>query len=235
MRLSRDLDIVPDVNPNSRSRRLGQSPAMSDSFGERPIVVLRVIVTVIHNDTRHPLLRTGFRILGQFESGDATLCASSLTLASVQEGFVSISLKRVVLSGLIAGPIELVLKIIEGGLYLQSLFREAIEPVNPAWMANVVSASGRNGFLLIMLLLGVVHMYIYAAMRPRFDTRLATVVSAALAAGIVEALNWGIVGLIGIFTWWHICVEATLTIGNMLIAVYAGSMIYKDAPAGLRS
>ena len=77
MRLSRDLDIVPDVNPNSRSRRLGQSPAMSDSFGESPIVVLCAIVTIVHNDTRHPLLRTGFRILGQFESGGATFCASS--------------------------------------------------------------------------------------------------------------------------------------------------------------
>jgi hypothetical protein len=158
-----------------------------------------------------------------------------LTLASVQEGFVSISLKRVVLSGLIAGLIENVLKIIEGGLYLNSLFREAIEPVNPAWMANVGSPSGIIGFITITLFLGVFHMYIYAAMRPRFDTRLAAVVSAALAAGTVEALNWGIVGLIGIFTWWHICVEATLTMGNMLIAVYAGSTIYKDAPTGLRS
>ena len=148
---------------------------------------------------------------------------------------MSISLRRVVLSGLIAGPIELVLKIIEGALYLQALFRAAIEPVNPAWMANVASAPGMIGFIVITLLLGVFHMYIYAAMRPRFDTRLAAVVSAALAAGTVEALNWGIVGLIGIFTWWHICVEATLTIGNMLIAVYAGSMIYKDAPAGLQS
>ena len=69
-------------------------------------------------------------------------------------------------------------------------------------------------------------------MRPRFDARLAAVGSAALATGTVEALNWGLVALIGIFTWWHICVEATLTIGNMLIAIYAGSMIYKDAPGG---
>jgi len=145
---------------------------------------------------------------------------------------VSISARRVVLSGLIAGPIELVLKMIEGGLYLQSLFRAAIEAVNPALMANVGSAPGMIGFIVITLLLGICHMYIYAAMRPRFDARLAAVASAALATGTVEALNWGIVGLIGIFTWWHLCVEATLTIGNMLIAIYVGSMIYKDAPAG---
>ena len=53
---------------------------------------------------------------------------------SFRRGSVSISVRRVVLSGLIAGPIELVLKIIEGELYLNSLFRAAIEPVNPAWM-----------------------------------------------------------------------------------------------------
>ena len=85
------------------------------------------------------------------------------------------------------------------------------------------------GFITITLLLGLMHMYIYAAMRPRFRARLAAVVSAALAAGTVEALNWGIVGLIGIFTWWHICVEATMTVGNMVIAVFAGAMVYKDA------
>ena len=146
---------------------------------------------------------------------------------------MSISVRRVVLSGLIAGPIELVLKIIEGELYLNSLLRKAIEAVNPALMVNALGASGATGFIVITLLLGVFHMYIYAAMRPRFDARLAAVASAALAAGTVEALNWGIVALIGIFTWWHICVEAALTIGNMLIAVYAGSMVYKDAPAGL--
>ena len=145
---------------------------------------------------------------------------------------MSISARRVVLSGLIAGPIELVLKIIEGALYLQSLFRASIEPVNPAWIANVESAPGMIGFIVITLLLGVFHMYIYAAMRPRFNTRLAAVASAALATGTVEALNWGIVAGIGIFTWWHVFVEGTLTIVNMLIAIYAGSMIYKDAPEG---
>ena len=148
---------------------------------------------------------------------------------------MSISVRRVVLSGLIAGPIELILKIIEGELYLQSLLRKAIEPVNPAWMANIESAPGMIGFIVITLLLGVFHMYIYAAMRPRFDTRLATVVSAALATGTVEGLNWGIVAGIGIFTWWHICVEATLTLVNMLIAIYTGSLVYKDASAALPS
>ena len=142
---------------------------------------------------------------------------------------MSISVRRVVLSGLIAGPIEIVLKMIEGGLYLSSLFRDAIERVNPALMANALGASGLIGFVMITLLLGVFHMYIYAAMRPRFHARLAAVASAALAAGTVEALNWGLVGLIGIFTWWHICVEAAMTVGNMLIAIYAGSMVYKDA------
>ena len=71
---------------------------------------------------------------------------------------MSISVRRVVLSGLIAGPIETVLKMIEGGLYLNSLFRDAIERVNPALMANALGASGLIGFVTITLLLGVFHM-----------------------------------------------------------------------------
>jgi hypothetical protein len=148
---------------------------------------------------------------------------------------VSISVRRVVLSGLIAGVIELILKIIAGALYLDSLFRAAIEPVNPAWMANVGSTSGMIGFITINLLLGISAMYIYAAMRPSFDARFAAVVSATVAAWAVESLNWGIIGLIGIFSWWHICVEATITLGVMLIAVYIGSTVYRDGPAPLPS
>ena len=144
---------------------------------------------------------------------------------------MSINLRRVVLSGLFAGLIELVFKIIEGELYLNSLLRQAIEPVNPVWMANITSAPGMTGFVVITFLLGILHMYVYAAMRPRFNARLAAVASAALATGTVEGLNWGIVAGIGIFTWWHIFVEATLTITNMFIAIFAGSMIYKDAAA----
>ena len=145
---------------------------------------------------------------------------------------MSVSIRRVVLSGLIAGvTIELILVIIAGQLYLDSLLREAIEPINPAWMANVSSAPGMIGFIMINLLLGVSRMYIYAAMRPRFEARLAAVVSATLAAWTVEVLNWGIIGLIGIFTWWHICVEGMIRLGITLITVYTGSMVYKDAPA----
>ena len=90
---------------------------------------------------------------------------------------MGINVRRVVLSGLIAGVIELILKIIAGALYLDSLFRAAIEPVNPAWMANVGSTSGMIGFITINLLLGISAMYIYAAMRP-------------------SSLNCGIIGMI---------------------------------------
>ena len=143
---------------------------------------------------------------------------------------MSISVRRVVLSGLMAGAIELVLKIIAGAMYLDALFREAIERVDPALMANVGSTPGVIGFVTFTLLLGVSAMYIYAAMRPRFGTRLATVVSATLAAWAVESLNWGIVGLIGLFSWWHIGSEAMITLAIIFLAVYTGSMLYKDTP-----
>jgi hypothetical protein len=138
----------------------------------------------------------------------------------------------VALSGLIAGAIDLLLMGSTRGLYLESRFREAIERVNPALMENVTNNPARGiGFLTIQLLLGVAAMYTYAAMRPRFDRRLAAVVSAALAVSAVRSLNWGIVSLIGIFSWQHVAVESMMRLGVGLLAIYVGSLVYKDAPA----
>jgi hypothetical protein len=109
-------------------------------------------------------------------------------------------------------------------------FREAIERVNPALLENVNNTPRLIGFLTIQLLLGVAAMYIYAAMRPRFDRRLAAVVSAALSVSAVRSLNWGIVSLIGICPWQHVCVEATMRLGAGLLAIFVGSLVYKDAP-----
>ena len=106
------------------------------------------------------------------------------------------------LGGVIAGAIEFVLVAIAGRLYLDALFQEAIERLDPALMANISSVAGGIGFVTITLLLGISQMYIYAAMRPRFDGRVAAVVSATLAAWTVESLSWGLIGLIGIFSWW---------------------------------
>ena len=37
--------------------------------------------------------------------------------------------------------------------------------------------------------------------------------------------------MIGIFSWWRIGIEATLTLGIVLVAVYVGSLVYRDAHA----
>jgi len=138
---------------------------------------------------------------------------------------------RLMLSGLLAGVIEIVLKMIAGGVYLNASFTEEIGRVNPALLANMERPSGLVGFLAIHLLLGITTMFIYAAMSPRFETRRLRVVTAAVAAWAVESLNWGLVGLIGIFSWWRIGIEATVTLGIVLVAVYMGSLVYRDAHA----
>jgi len=146
---------------------------------------------------------------------------------------MAMNVGRLVLNGLLAGVIEIALEMIAGGLYLNANFNEEIGRVNPALLANMERPSGLIGFLTIHLLLGVSTMFIYVAMFPRFKARRAAVVSAAVAAWAVESLNWGLVGLIGIFSWWRIGVEATLTLGIVLAAVKAGSLVYKDAQTAL--
>ena len=140
-----------------------------------------------------------------------------------------INIARVVLGGLIIGATRLILGGLFRGLILVPLFGQEIRENHPSLISSVEATPGKIGMVVIMMLIGIVTMYTYAAMRPQFATRLAAVCSAAFAVWFLASLNWAITAVMGLFSWRHIIVECLLTLVTVLVATYLGSRVYPDA------
>jgi hypothetical protein len=142
---------------------------------------------------------------------------------------MAINAGRVVVGGLIAGVVRLIGGAVIRALIIGPLFLEQIKRNQPEMLAALESPAGRAQIVVLNLLMGIALIYMYAAMRPRFASRLATVVSAAIPAWLIASLVWGITAAMGFFSWPNVIVEALASLVMVLVAVYLGSSAYKDA------
>lgn len=141
---------------------------------------------------------------------------------------MAINAGRVFLGGLIAGVIRLI-----GGRFFRAqvigpLFFEELRRNQPEVLAAVDTTAARVEIVVINLLMGIALIYMYAAMRPRFASRFATIVSASIPAWFLATSTWGITAAMTLFTWPHVIVEACLTLITVLVAAYVGSSVYKE-------
>lgn len=147
------------------------------------------------------------------------------------ETIVAINTVRVVAGGLVAG----VIRLIGGGIMqrfaLAPVFEQEIRRNHPDLLATMQSGSAMAEMTALNLLMGITTIYIYAAMRPRFESRLASALSAGSATWCIAALNWCVAAVMGLFSWGHVALEAGITLITVLIATYVGSMIYPESDA----
>ncbi len=153
-------------------------------------------------------------------------CEARLTLS--RENLLRIHLARVVVGGLLAGSIRLIGGGLTRSLVLAPLFDQEIRQHHPALIPAMETASAKLGLVVLNLLMGITMIYMYAAMRPRFTTRFATVLSAALPAWLLATLNWFVTAYMRLFSWRHVVIESVLTLATVLVAVYAGARIYSE-------
>ena len=141
---------------------------------------------------------------------------------------MAINVSRVFLGGLIAGVVRIVAGAQVQTLVIGPLFLEEIARNHPGIAASVATTPGRIQFVAMNLLMGIATIYMYAAMRPRFASRFATVLSAAVPAWLLGTATWGITAAMGLFSWPNVLVQASLTFITVFVAAYLGSSVYKD-------
>ena len=139
----------------------------------------------------------------------------------------NISTGRVILGGIVAGIVSDLLGFVVDGVWLA-----------PRWNAGL-KALGHGpfapnqfiGFNLLGVACGVVAVWIYAAIRPRFGPGVVTAVKAGAAVWFVGTLlpNLGFMYLAGLFP--HRLTLYT-TIGGLfeiVIGTIAGAIVYREA------
>ena len=142
---------------------------------------------------------------------------------------MAINAGRVVLGGLVAGAIRTVGDGLTNTFVFASIYREEVGRINPALPSIVETTHARAGIVTINFLMGIALIYLYAAMFPRFGSRTGTAVRAGLIAWAIASLVWGVTVFMGFFSWFYLITRALVSLATVLLAVFAGASLYRDA------
>ncbi len=150
---------------------------------------------------------------------------------------MAINTGRVVGGGLLAGAIMNFVDFLVNGVWLATRWTEEATALNTRLIDPAVSSTSMIGWIVTDFLLGILIVWTYAAIRPRFGPGAATAVKAVL-------LVWG-VSHIAYFSFmflnmYSLGLVASMSIGGFVAALaggYAGCSIYSEdaSPIGRQS
>jgi hypothetical protein len=134
---------------------------------------------------------------------------------------------RVVLGGLLAGLVINISEFVLNGIMLGADINAALARMNLA----PVGGSAIAIFLLMGFVLGIVVVWLYAAIRPRFGPGAMTAAYAGLLVWLL-AYVWGSVGymVMGFFPLGVILTGIVWGLFELVIAAVAGAWAYREGP-----
>ena len=137
---------------------------------------------------------------------------------------------RVVIAGLVAGLVMNVVDSVSNGMLLGSRWMVQAELLHPGLVARVGMLS-TYGWVTIDFVLGVVTVWCYAAIRPRFGAGPATAVRAALAVWVASHAMYASYVTMGLFSWKLIAASSAAGLVASLLGGLAGGRLYREAGA----
>ena len=137
----------------------------------------------------------------------------------------TINVGRVIMGGLLAG---LVVNISETILNL-FVVAQAMEDALKAMNLPPIGGTAISGFVVMAFVLGIVTVWLYAAIRPRFGASVQTAVVAGLAVWFFAYLYPGIgLGLIGMMPTQLNVITLVWGLAEIVIGSIAGAWVYTE-------
>jgi hypothetical protein len=146
---------------------------------------------------------------------------------------MAINASRVVMGGLAAGLVMNVSGFLVQGLMLGPRMMSEMNAAAPSLQGKGEDATTMAARVATQFVVGLLLVWLYAAMRPRFGAGMQTAVRAALViwlCGFLFYLDWLYLGLMSATTYALVSVAMLVT---LLVAGWVGGMLYKEegAPA----
>jgi predicted small integral membrane protein len=141
---------------------------------------------------------------------------------------VAINTSKVLVGGIAAG---VVLNVIDFILYTYVVADKVMAQANafkPGLGTMMMSGDAIKLYVVIDLVLGILLVWTYAAIRPRFGPGPSTAAAAAVLfwlLGCLAGANTLIIGMQGSGLWWTIAISSLV---NLLLAAWVGAMLYKE-------
>ena len=142
---------------------------------------------------------------------------------------MAINASKVVVAGLAAGLVANIVGFVAFGLLLGSRLEAEAVAVAPALAGRGMSGGSIAANVISSFVVGMLLVWLYAAMRPRFGPGPKTAVYAALVVwicGFLFRLDWLLVGMMTPGTYAAASVAGMV---QVLTAAWVGGMLYKEA------
>jgi hypothetical protein len=134
---------------------------------------------------------------------------------------------RVVVGGLAAGLVMNIIDAITNGFLLGARWKAETDALNPALSAK--AASGTMGWVIVDFILGILTVWVYAAIRPRFGPGPRTALTAALVTWLAAHVAYASYAFMGYYSWSLIFASS---VGGLVAAVaggYVGARLYTES------
>ena len=133
---------------------------------------------------------------------------------------------HVFLGGLLAGIVLNILGFASIAMYARNLWKPEVEALNPAFQESI-------GFwtfwIVFYLVLGILTIWLYSAIRPRYGAGPKTAVIAGLAVWALWGLSFvAMSASFGLFSVKLLFTDALTTLVMMVVAAQLGAWVYKE-------
>ena len=142
---------------------------------------------------------------------------------------MAINTQKVIVGGLGAGVVMNVIDFVSNNYFLKSMNEADMKRLGLS-MDALMTGAAVVPFILLDFALGILLVWTYAAIRPRFGPGAKTAMVAGLLFFFIIGDVWGVVCALGVFPWSTFAAGAVVTFVNMTASAYVGAMLYKEEP-----
>lgn len=143
---------------------------------------------------------------------------------------MKINTGRVVVAGLVAGVLMFALDYLVNGVLLMEQNRAALAALKPDLAENAESAAAIAYYFALDLAFGLIIVWTYAAMRPRFGPGPRTAFIAGGLIWLVVTLMYKAQTVVGLWEWGYFITGSVLYLVVVMITAYVGARLYREDP-----
>jgi len=141
----------------------------------------------------------------------------------------SINTGKVIVGGLAAGVVMNVIDFVSNMYILGDRMKADMDKLNPALWANMNDMSKMPAFIAVDFVLGIMLVWLYAAIRPRFGPGAGTAMKTGFFMWLFGSAIFFYLTTAGMFSMGTFVYSGCLSLVNMLASAWVGGMLYKEA------
>jgi hypothetical protein len=144
---------------------------------------------------------------------------------------MAINTQKVLLGGIAAGVVMNVIDFVSNTYILGARMKAESDAFKPGLSDQMMSGSAIAGYIVMDFVLGILLVWTYAAIRPRFGPGIKTAFYAALLFWVLVAINTSgylHMGMMSAGLWWTF---GFIGLVNFLLSAWVGARLYSEGAA----